>query len=299
MRRGDRLARWQRGRAWIAPLVTGLLVALLAVDPTPLLPIAHAYQALCERYPHLAVLTFHTSALPLALLLSLAVLALFAGVWAGTTGLVRTCRFNRLLRAGGRAAPSQLVDVGRAFGVVDRLTYLDRAEPAACCYGFVRPRIAVTAGLVTRLDDEELAAVFAHECAHLRRRDPLRYLMLHSLTAAAFMFPVAPALRRRVEAHIELAADRSALAVTSRGALAGALLTGLTAPQVSVPGTAGLTATEARITQLTGAARLPEIPARQTVASLGLVVVITLTVVDLALAPDVVRMLCRFCTGAS
>lgn len=298
-RQGHLHTRWQHDRTWAAAPVTGLVVALVAVNPTPLLPLARGYRALCEQYPPLALLTFHAPPLPLALLLSLFGLALIAGVWAGSTRLIRTVRFNRRLQHGGRALPPQLARIGSNLGIADQLTYLEWAEPAACCYGFIQPRVAVTAGLVTRLDDEELIAVLAHERRHLRRRDPLRLLAVHALTATAFMFPVAPSLRRRLETWIELDADRAAWTVASRGALAGALLVVLTGPQVPVPGAVGLTATEARIAQLSGRALVPEISTRSVVASLSLAAVILLTTVDLTLAPDLVRMRCPLCPGVA
>lgn len=298
--------RWKRllagetgGDTRIVTLATGISVASLAADPTPLLPIARGYRAVCERYPLLALLTFHAPPLPLVFLLILVGLALIAGTRAGVTGLIDTHRFNQRLRRSALPLPlpPQLGGLDAGLGVADRLTYLGLTEPAACCYGFVRPHIAITAGLVAKLDDEELVAVLAHERYHLRRRDPMRYLLLHALTAAAFMFPAAPAIRRRLEARIELAADRAALVVAPRGALAGALLTVIAAPRAPVPGVAGLTATEARIAQLSGSALMPEIPTRVVMASLGLAITIVLTTIDLAASADLFKMVCALCTG--
>ena len=300
MKRREQLrTRWQRNRTWVATLVTGLVIALFTVNPTPLLPLARGYQALCDQYPPLALLTFHTPPLPLALLLSLAGIALVAGSWAASTGLVRSLCFNRRVRDSGQPLPPRLVRAGIILGIVDCLTYLEAVDPAACCYGFLRPRIAVTAGLLQRLDDTELMAVLAHERSHLYRRDPARYLALHVLTAMTFMFPVAPAIQRRLEARIELAADRAALTLVPRGALAGALLAVLATPRAPVPGVAGLTATEARIAHLSGVPQLPAIPARPVVASLGLTAVIALAAFDLAAAAHLVEMVCSFCVGTS
>jgi len=293
------LARLQCGSQLGSALAVGLVIALLMVNPAPLLPIARAYRELCEQYPPLALLTFHASPVLLAFLLGLAGLITFVGVGAAVTGLVRTHRFNQRLRRGAMPMPPQLVRIGTNLSIADQLSYQAWAEPAACCYGFLRPRIAITAGLLTQLDDEELTAVIAHERQHLRCRDPLRFLVLHTLTAAAFMFPVVSALQRRHEARIELAADRASLTVAPRGALAGALLAVLNGPRTSVPGAAGLTATESRIAQLSGRAALPEIPVRLVIASLGLTAVIALAAVDLAASADLVEMICEFCVGTS
>lgn len=292
--------RWHHHRNLAPAGAIGLITALLAVYPAPLLPLARAYQALCEQYPVLTLLTFHAPPTPLVLLFSLVGLGIVVGIGAGVVALRQTHRFNQHLRRSATAIPPRLGRLAAELGIADRITYLGWAQPAACCYGFTRPDIAVTAGLVTQLDDEELIAVLAHERQHLRRRDPLRYLALYALSAAGFMFPVAAALRRRRETHIELAADRAALAVAPRGALAGALLVALKAPRIPVPGAAGLTATEARIAHLSGRAIMPDIPARLVVASLGLAVAIMGAVTHLTVsatsAARAVEAICEFCT---
>ena len=200
-------ARWHRHRVLAPTFATGLAIGLLTVYPAPLLPMARAYQALCAEYPILALLTFHASPMLLALLLSLTSLGIVAGTWAGAVAVLQTHRFNQCLRRSGATMPPGLLRLAADLGITDRVTYLPWGQPAACCYGFRRPVIAVTAGLVKCLDDAELTGVLAHEREHLRRCDPLRYLFLYTLSAAGFMFPVATALRRRRETRIEMAAD--------------------------------------------------------------------------------------------
>ena len=161
--------------------------------------------------------------------------------------------------------------------------------------GLLQPRVMVTAGLIDRLDDTELAAVLAHERHHLRRRDPLRLLLLNALAGAMFMFPVAAILRQRWKARIELAADRAAVAVAPRGALASALLAVLASRSTRLPGVAGLSVTEARIAHLAGNPALPPIPLPAAMVSLGLVAVIVLGAVSLGASTALVEMLCPFC----
>ncbi len=283
---------------WVLTAGTATVVGLLAADPALLVPVARGYQALCERYPPLARLTVHLPPLPVALLLLLMVLALVTGGATGMRMVWGTLRFNRRLQWYARPMPARLERAAKQMGLVDRLTYIDHQTLAAFCYGFLRPRVAVTSSLLVCLDDEELVAVLAHERHHLRRRDPARYLGFHMLAAAAFMFPVAPAIRQRLETRAELAADRSALAVVPRGALAGALLAVLAGGEATVIGAAGLTATEARIAHLAGAPVLPPIPVRAAVASTALLVVIGAAVVDLATTAHLVRMVCELCSSA-
>jgi Zn-dependent protease with chaperone function len=287
-------AFWRHRGPWFPPLIVGAAVALVMAMPPALVPVAQAYATLCARYPMLALLTNHAPALPVALLLSLAALALIVGGWTGVTGFLATIRCNRQLHRRAAPLPTRLARLGDDLGLVSQVTYLAAPEPMACCYGLLRPRIAITAGLVERLDDTELAAVLLHEGEHLRRRDPLRYLVLETLTAAAFMLPLAAALRERAAARIELAADRAALTIVPRAALAGALLASVV-PAQSPPGIAGLTATEARIAHLAGRTALPPIPAGAVVASLGMTAIVVLAAIDLAAAAEVIRMNCPFC----
>ncbi len=290
---------WSRHVSWAPSVATALAVALLAVFPAPLIPVAHAYYDLCARYPVLAILTRHLPSLPLALLVSLGALALGGGGAAGVGRLIGTCRFNRRLERGARPLPARLARVGESLDLRGRLICLDDPRLAAFCFGFLRPRVAVTTGLLARLDDEELAAVLAHERHHLHRRDPARSVAVHALTAAAFMFPVAPAVRQRLEARSELAADRAALAVAPRGALAGALLTVLAGGEAPVVGAARLSATEARIAHLTGNPTLPAIPIKAAAVSLGVLFVIATATVGLTVPAEVIAMVCRFCQGVT
>ena len=59
--------------------------------------------------------------------------------------------------------------------------------------GLVTPRIYVAEALAERLSAAELAAVLAHEGAHVARRDPLRLSLLRALACTLFWMP---ALRR-------------------------------------------------------------------------------------------------------
>ena len=275
--------------------VTAAMVGLLAIVPAPLLPVARAFRDLCRDHPVLAVLTGHLPPLPVSLLITLLGLAFANAIRAGGIRLAGTLRFNRRLVLCARPVPSRLAEIGDYLKLTDRLVFLDVPELTAFCFGFRHPFVAVTAGLMAQLDDEELLAVLAHEQHHLVRRDPARYLMLHMLSAAGFMFPVTPALRRRLETRAELAADRAALAMVHRGALAGALLTVLTKPETVAPGAAGLSATDVRIAHLVGKPAVLAIPMPAVITSFMLIAFIA-AIVGLSASSHLVAMVCRLCT---
>lgn len=125
--------------------------------------------------------------------------------------------------------------------------------------GWVRPKVFVAANLSTRLSSPELAAVFAHERAHVERRDPLRLSVLRFLGCVLFWLPAL----RRIAADL---ADEAEIEADDRAAhrhplvLASALLTlaggesvvpaGATTPGFGGSGSPGLL--ERRVRRLVG-----------------------------------------------
>lgn len=98
------------------------------------------------------------------------------------------------------------------------------APQPAFCWGWMRPRITVTAAAVDLLDPSALDAVLHHEDAHRRRRDPLRRALR---LAACDVIVFAPALRwwhDRASTNEELRADACARRTAGASALARALV---------------------------------------------------------------------------
>ena len=298
-----------RLRAW--PLVWGhdhrpplaallwLTVALLAFFPAPLVPVAALYHALCVTFPALAVLGNLLPPLPLALLLLLLGIVFIVALVTGVRGLIGTRCVVRGLDHLAAPMPHRVTTLARNLGVDGRLTYLAMSAPAALCSGLLRPRIMLTAGLVDRLDDAELTAVLLHERHHLRRRDPVRSLLLHALSAGLFMVPLASVLQRWAETRMELEADRAALAVMPRGALAGALATVLTFPTVMPAGMAALSATEARIAHLAGKPERTTVSGVATLTTAGLMSGLGLALAWLGNPHEVWELICALCPGLS
>ena len=82
------------------------------------------------------------------------------------------------------------------------------AAPAAI--GIVRPRIVLPAALV--LGDDELAAILAHECAHVARRDNLLALVDAAFGAALWFHPLVWLARRILARAREEACDEVVVA---------------------------------------------------------------------------------------
>lgn len=77
--------------------------------------------------------------------------------------------------------------------------------------GWWRPRIYLTRSLRESLGRGELAAVLAHEYAHVRRRDPARLSFLRFLGSALFWIPALRRLAADVADDAEIAADDAAV----------------------------------------------------------------------------------------
>ncbi|GAB2822146.1 hypothetical protein GCM10027176_28190 [Actinoallomurus bryophytorum] len=108
----------------------------------------------------------------------------------------------------------------------DRLgvTLVDHAAPSAYCLPGRHGRIVVTTAALTALDEHHLAAVLAHERAHLRQRHHLIRTTAEALSRA---FPRVPAFTMAAEQIgrlSELAADDAAAKHSGRLTVAAALL---------------------------------------------------------------------------
>jgi Zn-dependent protease with chaperone function len=78
--------------------------------------------------------------------------------------------------------------------------------------------------MLTKLDGPQLGAVLAHEAEHVRRRDPARSLAVRVASSAVFYVPLARFLAEKSLVSAELGADASAVKVSGRKTLVGALI---------------------------------------------------------------------------
>ena len=198
-------------------------------------------------------------------------LVLFSLVVLGSR-LWKTHRFVASLgRASMAEPPTHLAKLVAALGLSQHVVALATDVPLAFCFGLFRPRIGITTGLVESLTQHELKAVLLHEEYHRRHHDPLRGLLAEVLAGSLFFLPVAADLRDLFLTSLELEADRHAVRFAGRPSLAGALQKLLTHPRalhLSVPGIAGLSATERRIAELLGdQASAPRLSARSLMIS--------------------------------
>jgi Zn-dependent protease with chaperone function len=148
---------------------------------------------------------------------------------------------------------------GRKLPGEDRAVVLDAAQPVAFCLPGRPATIVVSSGALALLEPAQLAAVLAHERAHLAGRHHVLIALTRGLAA---IFPAVPLFARGAE-HVarlaEMCADDAAARRSGRGALVAALLamaTGAATPAHALGASAcAVTARLQRLTEDPGRGR--------------------------------------------
>jgi len=149
-----------------------------------------------------------------SLVMGLALLAQLCSVLVASSAMVVRARRRQrallaLLGRGDPKAPGALV--------------VDYPAAAAYCLPGLRSRIVVSVGALDLLRPAELAAVLAHERAHLRERHDLVVLPFTALRRAFGWSRICADAHQSVALLIEMLADDRALRARPARALAGAL----------------------------------------------------------------------------
>ena len=155
--------------------------------------------------------------------------AVVAGLLAARVAWCTVATMTATARA-GRRHRLRLLLAGRPDARLGALV-VEHGEAAAYCMPGARQPVVLTTAALQLLDDNQLAAVLAHERAHQAGRHHL-LVSLAAIPAAAF--PHLPAFARardEVARLAELVADDAAAAHSPRLAVAEALLTLGTAPE--------------------------------------------------------------------
>lgn len=156
-----------------------------------------------------------------------ALLAVGTPLWASAWVAAQLVRARR----DHRRAADALALVSRHDPSLDA-TLVDADVAAAYCLPGRRNRVVLTTAAVAALDRNELAAVIAHERAHLGQRHHLVLAAAHGLERAFPGVPLFATAAVEVARLVELAADDAAAGDTDSVSVAGALVTlaGMTAP---------------------------------------------------------------------
>jgi beta-lactamase regulating signal transducer with metallopeptidase domain len=215
-----------RERAWSlalwAPALAPVATALLLLGPAPVLEVASAPIATLAAD---AVAPAVVATTPLAEpafvmdwnLAALVLLGLAAALTAARLIAlgVRTARLNGLMRE-AEAAPLSLVEAIHAvaddFWVRAPGVRVSPLTSEALLAGLIRPVLILPRAFAGEEEAPDARAVFAHELAHLKRRDHHALWLEEALLAALAINPLLPLLRRARAAAREEACDALALA---------------------------------------------------------------------------------------
>jgi hypothetical protein len=143
-------------------------------------------------------------------------------VGLGTLGsqILRTSMALRRLPSPITNTP-QLAEIEATDGVNIALVPDERCF--CCCAGYLKPRIIISSAMLDILNEDQLAAVLAHETAHAKRRDPARAVAVRVAANMMCYFPLARTLARRSLVASEIGADDWAASAVGHTALVGAL----------------------------------------------------------------------------
>jgi hypothetical protein len=183
--------------------------------------VLESWRVTSSAAPHHVSIFGQQLSYPVASVDALLVLALAAWGLMVTTAALRAA--VRELAASRRF---QLRLIGRESGTIGGAVLIDEPRPRAFCAGLLRPRVYISTGALSLLDESSVDAVLAHERHHARRYDPLRLAAGRVLTKALYFVPGLEGLIARHQAIAELGADESAVKVApeNRSALARAML---------------------------------------------------------------------------
>lgn len=192
---------------WMTALtLRALIVLFVAVYLVLYLPSTELFVALTHWCWHtvLPLLTTHLgleghSVAGTAAILPAVVLA--ASVISVSLGVVRAARVVRHMLLHGSLGP----------GPSDSLI-IAGAEVMVAAAGIAHPRVVVSAGALTKLDDEELAAGLDHERGHIERRHRYLFVFAEICRGLARFVPGTRRVKQELTFHLERDADRWALA---------------------------------------------------------------------------------------
>lgn len=224
--------------AWFAALVILGIAVVESVGRRRTLDLCLEALGLSGRLPH-------------GIASALAICLLFAGLITTVVVCGRIGHHLRRQRSRSRLHAWTARAIG-GVGAWPNVVVVPAPQPAAYCVtGRPQPLVVVTTAALGRLDEPQLAAVLAHEYAHLAGRHHDLLMALRAIAASLPRLTLFSAAADEVANLLEMCADDVAVRRHGKMALVRGLLA-LTAPPATAPAALGAagTATLARATRL-------------------------------------------------
>lgn len=195
-----------------ALLVSIAALTLLSVSPVLGHHLARGTEVLFRGTDHIGVICLVALHILLAPVHELSHVALVGGLGYATWDRVRAWyRARRALAPLAAELPwggDAFDRAAQAAGVDPRIIRIvDGLPNPAFTVGWLRPRIYVARSLACCLSAPQLAAVLAHEGAHVARRDPLRLSVLRFFAYTIFWVPTLKRLADDMADEAEVQAD--------------------------------------------------------------------------------------------
>ncbi|MCM3169549.1 MULTISPECIES: M56 family metallopeptidase [Peribacillus] len=104
-----------------------------------------------------------------------------------------------------------------------QVQFVNFTQPLAFTYGFIRPQILISTGLINLLQPYELEAVLEHEYYHYQNRDPFKLSICFCLARVFSFLPISRKLYERYMIEKEIRADTFAIHQVGMKAVASSL----------------------------------------------------------------------------
>ncbi len=228
LRSGTVVGERRYQRLLVIGLAAILMLSLVPVVGTHLLGMAERPLSGSDHIGALCLIALHELLSPAHHLLHLLVAVGFS--WALFEVAQKTLRTRHIL-AGlpvRRLASDEVALADRSGLTVSDVRVVAGLPIPAFTAGFwLRPQVFIAEALLAgdrALTADELVAVLAHEAAHVRRRDPIRFLLLRVLARALFWVPALRAIAEDIADEAEIIADDAASHVTDPFTVASALV---------------------------------------------------------------------------
>ncbi len=222
---GARERRYQRGL--VLALAVVLLGSLAPVVGAHMLGFVDRPFSGSDHVGALCLIALHVFMAPTHR--ALHVVVAMGVAWAVVDRLRLAVHVHRTLRGVvAREGNDLLARAAQRVGLdARRVRVVDALPFPAFTAGARAPVVYLASSLIRgpdALTEEELTAVMAHEAAHVRRRDPLRFAVLRALSQVLFWVPALRHLAEDIADEAEIAADDAAGGLSDPIALASALV---------------------------------------------------------------------------
>ncbi|HJF33871.1 MAG TPA: M48 family metalloprotease [Sporosarcina psychrophila] len=93
----------------------------------------------------------------------------------------------------------------------DEFIVISHPSPLAITMGFVQPKIVLSTGLISLLNNEELKAVISHEMYHKENKDPFNIFLMSLCSSTMWYLPILKWFNQNYRIMKELLADEYAI----------------------------------------------------------------------------------------